>query len=90
MVSNATRGCRSCVSSPSIPAACLMRVSSPTRRSIIITNNHHHNNINHHHHKNNNNDNHATFGAVSSVTIMFAMFDHAYAFNQDISAWDGK
>ena len=85
MVSKATRGCRSFVSSPSIPFACLMRVPSTTRRSIIIMNNNHYNN-----HNNNNNTNHAAWGAVSSVTNMEGMFDSADAFNQDISAWDGK
>ena len=83
MVSKATRGCRSFVSSPSIPFACLMRVPSTTRRSIITMNNNNNNN-------NNNNTNHAAWGAVSSVTTMAYMFYYAYAFNQDISAWDGK
>ena len=82
MVSKATRGCRSFVSSPSIPFACLMRVPSTTRRSIIIMNNNNNNN--------NNNTNHAAWGAVSSVTTMYYMFGYADAFNQDISAWDGK
>ena len=83
MVRKATRGCRSFLSSPSIPLACLMRVPSTTRRSTIIMNN---NNNNH----NNNNTNHAAWGAVSSVTTMRGMFIFAYDFNQDISAWDGK
>ena len=83
MVSKATRGCRSFVSSPSIPFACLMRVPSTPRRSIIIMNNNNNNN-------NNNNTNHAAWGAVSSVTTMYNMFFDAEAFNQDISAWDGK
>ena len=43
------------------------------------------NNNNHH-----NNTNHAAWGAVSSVTTMEGMFYDADAFNQDISAWDGK
>ena len=83
MVSKATRGRRSFVSSPSIPFACLMRVPSTTRRSIITMNNNNNNN-------NNNNTNHAAWGAVSSVTTMGYMFGDASAFNQDISAWDGK
>ena len=83
MVSKATRGCRSFVSSPSIPFACLMRVPSTTRRSIIIMNNNNNNN-------NNNNTNHAAWGAVSRVTTMDRMFRYATSFNQDISAWDGK
>ena len=88
MVSKATRGCRSFVSSPSIPFACLMRVPSTTRRSIIIMNNNNNNHINHNNH--NHNTNHAAWGAVSSVTTMAYMFRDADAFNQDISAWDGK
>ena len=80
MVSKATRGCRSFVSSPSIPFACLTRVPSTTRRSIIIMNNN----------NNNHNTNHAAWGAVSSVTTMEGMFNSAHSFNQDISAWDGK
>ena len=83
MVSKATRGCRSFVSSPSIPFACLTRVPSTTRRSIIIMNNNNNNN-------NNNHTNHAAWGAVSSVTTMYYMFRFAYDFNQDISSWDGK
>ena len=82
MVSKATRGCRSFVSSPSIPFACLTRVPSTTRRSIITMNNNNNNN--------NNNTNHAAWGAVSSVTNMYRMFAYASDFNQDISAWDGK
>ena len=83
MVSKATRGCRSFVSSPSIPFACLMRVPSTTRRSIITMNNNNNNNNNH-------NTNHAAWGAVSSVETMAYMFYYAGDFNQDISAWDGK
>ena len=94
MVSKATRGCRSFVSSPSIPFACLTRVPSTTRRSIIIMNNNNNdnNNNNNHNHNNNhnNNTNHAAWGAVSSVTNMQSMFASASAFNQDISSWDGK
>ena len=90
MVSKATRGCRSFVSSPSIPFACLMRVPSTTRRSIIIMNNNNNNNNNHNNHTNHtNHTNHAAWGAVSSVTTMAYMFELASAFNQDISAWDG-
>ena len=81
MVSKATRGCRSFVSPPSTPFACLMRVPPTTRRSIITMNNNN---------NNNNNTNHAAWGAVSSVTTMAYMFNGASAFNQDISAWDGK
>ena len=87
MVSKATRGCRSFVSSPSIPLACLMRVPSTTRRSIIIIMN---NNNNNHNNNNYNNTNHAAWGAVSSVTTMEGMFRSASDFNQDISVWDGK
>ena len=83
MVSKATRGCRSFVSSPSIPFACLMRVPSTTRRYTIIMNNNNNNN-------NNNNTNNAACGAVSSVMTMEDMFYFAEAFNQDISGWDGK
>ena len=83
MVSKATRGCRSFVSSPSIPLACLMRVPSTTRRSIITMNNNNNNN-------NNNNTNHAAWGAVSRVTTMKRTFFSADAFNQNISSWDGK
>ena len=39
---------------------------------------------------NNNNTNHAAWGAVSSVWTMQYMFAWTEAFNQDISAWDGK
>ena len=85
MVSKATRGCRSFVSSPSIPFACLMRVPSTTRRSIITMNHNNNNNNNKPQHTN-----HAAWGAVSSVTNMASMFAYAYDFNQDISAWDGK
>ena len=80
MVSKATRGCRSFVSSPSIPFACLMRVPSTTRRSIITMNNNNNNN-------NNNNTNHAAWGAVSRVTTMAYMFNSADAFSMQL-CWD--